>query len=190
MGFFSNNCNGCQAPMLSSYSTTKATEWMADVVIIEKNGFILAGEYGGYGDVFVNGKSIRTADTMNVCCWHAACWRRANKPTIWVKSDMSVCQGFFFRRGVYDKIKPSGGSKILERKKSDKQYAIDNDLVDIGNNENWPETTYQVGDMFIYKNDNMNRQTNVTEWIMVEAWSIDNVGVYPTLQSAVESLNN
>ena len=102
MGFFSWNCNECKHPMLSKYAINDINSWMTNVVVIEAgSGRLMRGEYDGYGRV--DGREIRlgewrdSSDLVNdPCCYHDACWVKADKPTSHVPSESSDDQGFFF----------------------------------------------------------------------------------------------
>jgi len=105
MGFFSFNCNGCQHPMLSKFAAWGINNWMRQVVVIEKDGTIREGEYDGYGRV----DGVEVSNVMEVCCYHAACWEKAGKPTEYLPSLNAPDQGYFFG-DEHNMPKPEGGA--------------------------------------------------------------------------------
>ena len=109
MGFFSWNCVECGHPMLSVYAVNEINAWMMDVVVHEKNGTVLRGEYDGYGRV--GDREIRMEwedheETALPCCRHKACWEKAGKPGYVRGSDGSDDQGYFFNEGAHTMEKP------------------------------------------------------------------------------------
>jgi len=106
MGFFSWNCNECGHPLLSRYATNKINSWMRLVVAVKPDGTTIEGGYDGYGRV--DGVEIHD-DEYDSCCYHAACWQKAGKPTEYRVSASAECQGYFFG-DEHDMPMPEGGA--------------------------------------------------------------------------------
>ena len=93
MGFFSWNCNECKHPLLSIYAVNSINSWMQEAVVIEANtGRFMRGTYDGYGRV--DGREIDF--DQDPCCYHEACWLKADKPGYTQASEMAEDQGYFF----------------------------------------------------------------------------------------------
>lgn len=109
MGFFSWNCKVCGHSMLNPYSVNHTNGWMADVVVIEESGAILAGEYDGYGRV--DGCDI---DSNAPQCYHRKCWELAGRPTDYnEESSSSRDQGYFFDDADHDVSEPQTFKEAL-----------------------------------------------------------------------------
>lgn len=102
MGLWSFDCLECGHPMLMPQATNEINRWMSDVVVITEDNCLLAGEYGGYGDV--NGREIGDGGGA---CYHRACWEIVGKPTTAERdSRSSGDQGWFFNDPVHDMPEP------------------------------------------------------------------------------------
>lgn len=99
MGFFSWNCKRCEHPMLSSMATEDKNKWMTEVVVLEKDGTLLKGEYDGYGRV--NDRDINYSDDPE--CYHRHCWEKAGKPIEHTEPSTNANdQGWFFEDNVHN----------------------------------------------------------------------------------------
>lgn len=111
MGFFSWDCEVCGHPMLCDGAATEGNDWMTDVVVMEKNGSRLMGEYDGYGRV--GGSSINW-DSGQPQCYHHDCWEDVGKPEYNPKggeSESSADQGWFFEDGEHNENSPLGDNR-------------------------------------------------------------------------------
>ena len=104
MGFFSWDCKVCGHPMLSHYALEDKNAWMNDVVVLESDGSILRGEYGGYGDV---GEHEINIDSRNEPeCYHEHCWELAGRPTEYTTGSRSARDQGYFCPDNYHNIDP------------------------------------------------------------------------------------
>lgn len=93
MGFFSQECHGCGASIISEYAATPNNAWMSDAVAITPTGNIHTGTYDGYGRIDGAEYAIGERNTV----WHKACWEIAGKPTEYAgASPNAQDQGYFF----------------------------------------------------------------------------------------------
>jgi len=96
MGFFSWDCKKCGKSMRSS--CVAGDDLLSKVIVLEKDGSILKGEYDGYGRVLTeyNEHEIDFHGDEEPECYHQHCWEEAGKPTKWSESsECSYDQGFF-----------------------------------------------------------------------------------------------
>ena len=80
---------------------------MCKVVVVEKTGRILKGQYDGYGSV--NDKEIdeKAMLTNEFTAYHDACWRKAGSPIAFDgNAEGSDDQGHFFAQGAHDMEEP------------------------------------------------------------------------------------
>lgn len=106
MGFFSWNCKSCGHPALVHNATDRGiNDWMAQVVILEKNGDRISGEYDGYGRAGHWDYNERSA-AGEPCLYHLACWEVAGKPAYSGGSVYAADQGWFFEDGDHDLLDP------------------------------------------------------------------------------------
>lgn len=107
MGFFSQDCQSCGHPALSTMAVTEINAWMSQVVSISPpNEFpgggaikMHIGEYDGYGNV--GGAEYAVGENATV--WHVACWELAHRPMGWQgASRHSADQGWFYDPGTHD----------------------------------------------------------------------------------------
>lgn len=104
MGFFSQDCNGCGHPALSSMATQDKNDWMSHVVALQPNGSIIMGEYDGYGRVAEVDYAIGDGATV----YHHRCWVEAGKPTDYAgPSEGSADQGWFFDDNAHNWASPA-----------------------------------------------------------------------------------
>jgi hypothetical protein len=111
MGFFSQDCQGCGHPLLSSYATNHINYWMEEVVAVQPDGTVNEGIYDGYGRI--DGEVWDGEDWIEetydqvvgyeATVWHRACWISAGQPLGYLgPSAHSEDQGFFFSKGSHD----------------------------------------------------------------------------------------
>jgi hypothetical protein len=104
MGLFSWNCKCCGHPALSRHATDVGiNDWMNAVVILEKNGDRISGEYDGYGRA---GHWDYNERNEEPCLYHLACWEIAGKPAYSGPSTYANDQGYFFDDGAHDMLDP------------------------------------------------------------------------------------
>lgn len=93
MGFFSQDCNGCGHPLLSSAATDPINRWMNHGVAIDSRGNVVTGAYDGYGNLDCYEQVVGEDATV----WHRDCWDKAGQPTTYQGvSASSADQGWFF----------------------------------------------------------------------------------------------
>lgn len=99
MGFFSQECTGCERSVLNPHSTTPTNAWMAEAVTISPTGSMHVGIHDGYGNVDDAEYAIGDDNTV----WHRACWEQAGRPTDYRgASPHAEDQGYFFDDADYD----------------------------------------------------------------------------------------
>lgn len=111
MGFFSWDCERCGHPMLCDSAATEGNDWMTDVVVMQKNGSRLMGEYDGYGRV--DGVEIDWSDGEPQC-YHRDCWEADGRPgyhSACGGSTSSADQGWFFDDGEHNEDSPLGDNR-------------------------------------------------------------------------------
>jgi hypothetical protein len=97
--------------MLCDSAATEGNDWMTDVVVMQKNGSRLMGEYDGYGRV--DGAEIDWSGGEPQC-YHHDCWEHAGKPEYDKgsgESQGSADQGWFFDDGEHDEDSPLGDNR-------------------------------------------------------------------------------
>ncbi len=130
MGFFTSKCKKCRKSIVAPYDLSTGLTWLNHVVAIRPDGFIIVGEYDGYGRVWVDlekypGIEHELIPPQNIpavsiwhhpdypqdtedystpfSTWHARCWRDAGFPGYKGKSKASNDQGWFINWPVWEK---------------------------------------------------------------------------------------
>lgn len=108
MGFFSQECRGCEHSAISIHAANDANTWMTNIVTLNPDGTTILGEYDGYGRIeTTTGSIVEDAVGYGAEIWHQDCWKATGSPAYTGPSPDSDDQGYFFEDADYNHQPPT-----------------------------------------------------------------------------------